>query len=472
MPLIKSKTINVISALRAKKNSEGKRVSLASGYGKVWGEVVSSVKTPGTSYGAENGAIIEEMNDNNEVLSIHANGVISLLSKSLRESKTLYRDVVLAEVIKYRDEVKELVEAWSRSVPDDDISVEFLDVPAVLLSNPDLFDLQLALERGPIKARNDTVIPNLALLGDDYYRTVTDDIAPADTDLKLWLAEIGKDTFCAYFDNIFSGMALPKRLEDIEFRINGRLNKSMVAIVSAKALEANTPDGLNISLNELNSKLTNGIMFYSNQLADVVKTLNHHKATGNLIIREDKKERSALVFRPVYDAWLESSGTYESLLGRIISDSSSTTVTAINKNLIEYTDAWKRHNETMIIRKNRDRNRVVKNILRSSYSKALNNPHPAEVQYRGSLASFRMKELDNKVEAMIDRLTDLDLVNLNTTCMKLVTLVRFGHTGAYEYLSSMDAALSVSGDKDIASATRAASINEMARFISDSLQEG
>jgi len=464
-------TLRLIAATRKPRNRLGKKLVLKPGQASIHHDLATVTRDlSGFALSGEDKLqMLMDVNENNKALKTVSSEISAIVEQSLTNQVKLVRNTVIPAVDAYTEAVVEAVDGWARRSDEESFTVNRVEVYPILLKNPELFDLERYLQDSKHSLGKPTYINDLPV--HSAYETLPTMLQTENSSLLVWLAGIGKATFDSYAKNIFLGRRLPSSLERKEHYVSSKINKAMVGVLLAKAYLANIPSSVESSLQEYNSSLKYIRNGYGSVLAANVKIVNGYVTSNRLISTEDKINRTVYVVGPVYDAWMSNEGSIEALFGKMLSEDKFSAVNKINSKIMQYTALWTKHNSLVLSRKAKDKISAIKRTMLTVLELNKEGYTDLEKEYMITLDSDFKRRAIQMGKKVINELTDLETHNIRIACMKVLCLSRFSFTGAYEFLTSMEAAKEANPDASPSVLATIALTNQAEQFIKDCIVE-
>lgn len=247
-------------------------------------------------------------------------------------------------------------------------------------------------------------------------------------------------------------------------------NTAILVYLIAQKLQGDVPKDANVAL-----AFYNDAVYELMEAAGIVilgiydrYTLSINTNTLVEFISYDRK--TARVNGTVYREWLKTNGSNEAILGMLTTNTNARVVPDFAENSEAFKAAWYQYEEvSATVARNNSYNRFVM-ALRTSYGmlaigdaseqeKALLLEKP---EVAGQMEQYLEEELNN--------IKNVDLENVNDTCLRVMCRSRFFYTDAEKFLTSINNATKANPLIDVRTAALVATIEYVTDYVANQMQ--
>lgn len=424
---------------------------------------------------------VEEVtSDSPGVVSAHSGAVGTLIDQltPVVESHILFiQNQVNPKVDELYGELEKYRETAGRMGPASMFDIRTLVAPASVDNSSLRSMIEDYAQEGVTEPVRMTTLP--AVTYEDLLGWMATSNGTVDAEVREWLATLGEDWLMNVWAYYFASSNATVTTVPGQASYKGGLSEinampsvnrveltTALFLISRGLLSVTLDADVGMSLNQWRANMDAYSRISAAIFKNSVKMLDMYARSKTLILNVDENGRSAVVYGPVYNAWLSDGNSVDIIFGAILSGKARTyTVDDLNEG--PYYAIWSNFEKTQdaVMRQRIDvalRAHAL-GLLRSICYKF---SEEEESYFENSGAAFN--GMMEQASEWLEKLTPTELDDTMNVAIKLVAGFRYKHTPAFQFMSDMHQ-LYRSGCKDPREAASLAAINYLSDYLSAQL---
>lgn len=297
-----------------------------------------------------------------------------------------------------------------------------------------------------------------------------------DGKLAVWYATLSPEFIGSVWANYFGSTDLPVTNVPTPYLVTNATgnkdndNTAILVYLLAQKLQGDIPKDANVSLayyNDATYELMEAAAVIVLGIYDRY-TLSINTNTLVEFISYDRK--TARVNGTVYREWLKTGGSAEVILGMLTTNKNARVVPDFAENSEAFRAAWYQYEEvSATVARNNSYNRFVA-ALRNSYGLlALADASEQEKELLAEKPEVA-GQMQQYLEEELNNIKNVDLENVNDTCLRVMCRSRFFYTDAEKFLTSINNATKANPLIDVRTAALIATIEYVTDYVADQMQ--
>lgn len=185
---------------------------------------------------------------------------------------------------------------------------------------------------------------------------------------------------------------------------------------------------------------------------------------GTIVLNLDGTTKTAVVFSPAYNKWLDAGGKPETIIGILVSGRQIYLQSAIDANTTELDKAWTSYRTFYNASEINKRMDNFKIFMYTIFLRYISNPGEYATKYKEAHPSY-VENANKLYSAFEDKLVLKDLDNLNAIALYVVGKIVFYFTDAYSILSSIERNCENNKNLDIREAALLSTIEYVTNYV-------
>lgn len=397
---------------------------------------------------------------------------VDMVSKAINGHLLVAKTMVIPEIKDFAEEVTDRLAKAPVQLAEDTVRLLVRDVPEFLASS----DIADELERYEGVTNTDRPVSVLSMDAsvdnEPYLEEMLTGDKSTDEMIRQWVSSFDTlDILCDVWTDFFKpGTPLPNRYKS-EGNLDAFSRMERMAVLflfCLGLLKKDPPPDMPVTITQYKSGISFLRDYAGVTLYNMLKILGRYNKTGIMVVSKNTDDNTVAVYGPTYRTWLQKGGTVEAILGYFISDSSSSTVSAISDKQKDYENAWNSYRAIYNARMNSSAFTRFKDVLILEFEKAMNDPTEAERKYAASVSDYR-----NRAESVfyqeLGLLKPEDMNDIYNTALKLIGKAKFYFTSAYDIICSAEAAKKANPKLEPREMFLIATIEYVGKYLSDQL---
>lgn len=246
-----------------------------------------------------------------------------------------------------------------------------------------------------------------------------------------------------------------------------RLNVAMAYFLIANYYSSHAPDVVvNETSASINRRLYEHLLYAGTVVINTLEMIQAGLASGLLVTFVDITHKKITVSSEVYDKWLASGGSSETILGILVGEKRYYTVEEIDKNSEALKAVWNKYVRYTLDSVEMNKAKTLRTFYRGLASKYMGSAFQDEVE-RGYLVTFPqfLDQVDKKAEAYLYALTAPELSNVQVVARELIAGIKYSYTYANKFICDMEEIGHLTENIDPSEAALMATVNYIVDHI-------
>ena len=406
----------------------------------------------------------------NDVVESEHSGAVAKLSDQLASYVKVHisnaRNEVRPVVTEYAEKVLNRIQTFKYDDPAGGFKISKVYIPEPLLTDSFLDDLRCHKGRQAFDIQSGIDLGTCT--DEELVQNLFTGHNSTDAAIREWLMSFDNSLLRKVWTGFFNNNG-PLANVKYNFNYEENLNASLAIYLYSRKFTNNVKSVPGMNSIAYNSALANLESYAGAIICGYISELNLATTSERLILSISSYSKSAIVYGPVYDKFLNEGGSANTILGMLVDNISATTLVGVRAVTDKANLAWNRYITLSNYNNKKNRAELLRSIYISEYVSQLDSLSEFEKEYHAKNPGFA--DVSFKLtKDYINTLTEAELEDINAVSMKAIACIRFKYTQAYQILCDMEEAMKANPDLDPREAATIAVINLVTDYVSMQLQ--
>ena len=373
---------------------------------------------------------------------------VSKLASLLRNQISYIRNIVVPRVIEFSKEADLFLQEIGTATAASELEICKVTIPDILQDQAFLTLLEPYKHKKPTTPRNYSLSLNVPAKPEDFLTVASTSNARTDALVEEWY----KTADMKYLDLVWHAFFADEKImksyvglhisqdDVVSPNLGVRMNVALAYFLIANYYNNHLPDMVTKEdAASLKRRISEHLFFAGSSLCDVLYRIEQNNRLNIMVYHIDKFHKKITVSSEVYDRWLASGGSAETVLGILVGNSRFYSVPEIDLHSKELKQTW--NNYTAIYSNINEHKKahtlrtfylsLLSKYMKGDYQDAIEKAYVQSYQY---VYSKVMKE----AESFLETLTKECLCNTMSVSKTLIAGKKYQFTYALKFINDME----------------------------------